>query len=106
MQEISEEKNLEILMQCPRFIFCSVNKCPLDYFCDCRNKLKGEGKCTIAKSIRMRIGKKSGLTSEGLTVGERAAMTRFGKLTQKEKEKLTKQGFEALKKFKTRCSQR
>lgn len=102
----NKEKNLEVVKECPRFSFCSVSKCPLDYFSNLRNILGGEGKCTIAKSIRMRIGKKCGLTSEGLTVGERAAMKRFGKLTQEEKEKLTKQGSEALKKFKTRCSQK
>jgi hypothetical protein len=106
MEKISEEKSLEIMRQCPRFSFCSVNKCPLDYFSDLRNKLAEEGKCTLAKSIRMRIGEKCGIPSRGLTRSEQAAMSRFEKLTPEEKEELKNRGSVALKKFKIGCSQK
>lgn len=41
---------------CPRYDSCDVNKCPLDPDIKHRNKVPGEGKCTMRKSVRLRIG--------------------------------------------------
>jgi hypothetical protein len=51
-------KDIEPFRDCPRFDFCSVNHCPLDPEQAKRLPDPGdkEKKCTLAKTIRMRIG--------------------------------------------------
>lgn len=91
--------SLEPYRECSRFQHCSVNNCPLspgypDHYTDPDDY---EKKCTIAKSIRVRIGsqhldilKFGGLTRrefagrkawEGLTESQRATITARGKKT-------------------------
>ena len=62
------------LRQCPRFDRCTVPICPLDPDQDLRTRVPGESRCTLAKSIRHRIGKATGLPKEGLTKREWASL--------------------------------
>lgn len=63
----------ELYHLCPRFVSCEVNKCPLDEDYHERNKLKGEKRCNMRKSVRLRIAKQFPqvkLPFEGYTGGE------------------------------------
>lgn len=71
---------------CPRFSFCNANKCPLDVDVKLRNHIEGEEKCGVAKSIRMRIGKKHGLPKIGLTDTEYSRKMAWDNKPEKEKE--------------------
>ena len=44
--------------ECPSFLNCSVNVCPLDPNASDRNRITGEPKCRAEKPTRMRIGAK------------------------------------------------
>lgn len=98
--------NEKITEQCPRFSSCSVNKCPLDSDINLRNELKGEEKCGMAKSIRLRIGKEFNLEKIGLTDREWSARKRYDNLSPEEKEKLVRRGSLALKKLNSGSSQK
>lgn len=83
---MNEEQNLKIMTECCRFAKCNVNICPLDSFSHLRNALAGEEKCGVAKSIRLRIGKKHNLLKLGLTNREYAAYQLWEAKSEKEKE--------------------
>jgi len=86
---MSESTGLKIMRQCPRFEHCDVPICPLDPNQDQRTSLAGEKKCTLAKSIRHRIGKIAGLPRKGLTRKEHAARLRWDGLEESEKLRRT-----------------
>ena len=69
------EEKISPMKKCPRFSFCSIPKCPLDGDIDLRVKLPGEPDCTLAKSVRMRLGKD--LPRKGMTKREFAGWRRW-----------------------------
>ena len=81
----TETEALAIVQECCRFNKCSVPKCPLDLLQDRRTKLQDEPKCTLAKSVRYRIGKDTPLPYKGLTRNEWAAKRRWESLPDEEK---------------------
>ena len=85
---MNESTGLKIMRQCSKFERCDAPICPLDPNQDQRTSLTGEKRCTLAKSIRLRIGKLAGLPRNGLTRKERAARLRWDGL--KESEKLSR----------------
>jgi len=86
---VNESAALKIMRQCPRFERCDVPTCPLDLNQDLRTRLAGETWCTLAKSIRLRIGKMAGLPRKGLTRKEHAARLRWDGLEESEKLRRT-----------------
>lgn len=80
-----EKESLAIMKQCPRFSACSVPICPLDLLQDQRDYMKGEPRCPLAKSRRLKIGQNSALENKGLTKREWAAKQRWDGLTESEK---------------------
>ena len=64
---------------CPRFLKCSVSICPLDPGMALRVYVRGEPKCTMRKSVRMRLG--SELPWKGMTARELGSYTRKHGLT-------------------------
>ena len=82
---MNESTVLKIMRQCPRFEHCDVPFCPLDPNQDLRTSLTGEKKCTLAKSIRLRIGIMAGLPRKGLTRREHASKLRWDGLEESEK---------------------
>jgi hypothetical protein len=80
---------IEPFRECPRFDFCSVNHCPLDPEQDKRASDPGdkEPKCTLAKTIRQRIGSKYPelLPMGGLTQREFNNAKRWALLPEAEK---------------------
>lgn len=79
------------MTKCPRYKFCSVNICPLDKNSSLRNKLEGEPKCGVAKSIRLRIGTEYGLPKLGLTNSERSAFKKWQGRSEEEKDEIRNQ---------------
>ncbi|MGW8185369.1 MAG: hypothetical protein ACWGHO_04650 [Candidatus Moraniibacteriota bacterium] len=75
----------EAIISCPRFKNCSVNKCPLDSDSNLRVNLFSERKCDIAKSIRLKIGKKYKLPKLGLTKAEYVGYRKWNSLPEEEK---------------------
>jgi hypothetical protein len=75
----------KIMKKCSRFSSCSVNRCPLDVDINLRNELKGEPKCDMAKSIRLRIGMESKLLKLGLTDREFSARQKWESKSDEEK---------------------
>ena len=86
---MNESTGLKIVRQCPRFERCDVPICPLDLNQDHRTKLTGEKRCTLAKSIRLRIGKIAGLPRNGLTRREHASKLRWDGLEESERLRRT-----------------
>jgi hypothetical protein len=86
--------------ECPRFIKCSVNNCPLssqypDIYTDIEDKQK---ECTLAKSIRVEIGSKyPELKYQGMTPREWASTKRYESFSSDEKENLAQIGTKSLK---------
>lgn len=76
--------------KCPRFKFCSVNICPLDKLSSFRNKLKDEPSCTLAKSIRQKIGTEYGLPKLGLNNAEFSAFQKWKEKSEEEKTEIRK----------------
>ena len=74
-----------IMAKCPRFARCSVPICPLDLFADLRTRLPGEPRCTLAKSIRLRLGTETELPRQGLTKCEWAARQRWERLSESQR---------------------
>lgn len=87
------------MRQCPRFQRCSVPICPLDLLQDERDYLPGEPKCTMAKSIRYRIGQDNDLPRKGLTKMEWAARQRYLNRSPEEKEQFKNQGKGRLRSY-------
>ncbi len=86
--------------ECPRFLKCSVNNCPLhpqypDLYIDIDDKQK---ECSLAKTIRVEIGSKyPELKYQGMTPREWGATKRYESFSSDEKENLAKIGTESLK---------
>jgi len=78
----------KIFEQCPRYLKCSVNNCPLsiDYPNLSVAPNDPEKKCGVAKTIRVRIGSQTTLKYGGLTRGEYNAKERWDALPETEKE--------------------
>jgi len=76
--------------ECPRFHKCSVNVCPLDPFVYKKNKLPEEEKCTLGKTIRLRIAEKhlDLLPHRGLTSREWIGRQKWESLSIDEKSKI------------------
>ena len=80
---------------CPRFEGCSANRCPFDPEIDKKKKLRGEEKCRLAKSRRMRLWdslpeeKKALLPYRGMFKREFSARQRWDNLPEEEKAKRT-----------------
>lgn len=79
------------MRECPRFSKCSVSLCPLDNLISFRKKFKDEPKCTMAKNIRLRIGRKYKLPKMGLTKREYAGYKKWESKSEEEKDKVRKQ---------------
>src|SRR3972149_2537899 len=77
--------SIATLAKCPRFAHCSVPICPLDLAADCRTRLPGEPSCTLAKSVRLRIGSGTDLPRRGLTKLEWAGQARWQGLSESER---------------------
>lgn len=82
-----KKQTTKLMTQCPRFLFCSVPICPLDIDQDRRDYLPGEPKCTLAKSIRYRIGKDTELPLQGLTKREWSGKQTWDALSDSEKQR-------------------
>ena len=92
-------ENDKVMELCPRYQECSAPKCPLDFFQDERVKLEGEEKCSMAKSIRMRIAKGTKLKYQGMTKAEWTGKQNWDKKPEAEKQAIIKKGKETLKKY-------
>lgn len=73
--------------ECPRFSHCSVNKCPLhiDFLKLGSSPEDRETKCTLAKTIRKRLGLKWNLPNKGLTQREMSSAKLWANLPETEK---------------------
>lgn len=93
--------SIEPQLECPRWDKCSVNHCPLDPFQDDRLADPGdkEQKCTIAKTIRVRIGSKYPdlLPMGGLKPREYAGAKAFANLPAAAKAELARKGADRLR---------
>lgn len=87
MGKSTEIQSLEIMRKCPRFLSCSVAICPLDLLQAERTRLRGEPKCSLAKSIRQRTARGTVLPRQGLSNHEWAARMRWETLSVSEKER-------------------
>lgn len=94
---------IEPQRECPRWDKCSVNFCPLDPFQNQRptHEADIEQKCTIAKTIRQRIGTKypNLLPRFGLTSKEWAARLRFANMSWEQRQAMVERGKKSLNKF-------
>ena len=52
---MTEKENLTNMERCPRFEFCSIPKCPLDYFMAERIELPEDEKCILIASRGKRV---------------------------------------------------
>jgi len=82
---INKTTVLAPMNKCPRFFRCSVPICPLDPDKDKRVYLQGEPRCTLAKSIRRKLGKD--LPWKGLFPREFSALNRWEKKSPEDKSK-------------------
>lgn len=78
-----KENTLSPYHQCPRFNICSANVCPLDPDKRQRNFIPGESVCTLAKSIRLKLGES--LPWKGLTSRELAGRKTWENLLENQK---------------------
>jgi len=60
---ITQEENGLNMRKCPRFEFCSIPKCPLDYFMKERTELPEDEKCPL---VGNRTKRTSGIKSAKL----------------------------------------
>lgn len=72
--------------ECPRFAFCSANDCPLSIVKYESLPNDHTPKCTLAKSIRHKLGVKWNLPNQGLTSRELSAKNRWDSLSPEEQE--------------------
>jgi hypothetical protein len=49
--EITEKQNLDNMRKCPRFDWCDINKCPIDYWADLRTELPEEDICPMWRFV-------------------------------------------------------
>lgn len=84
-EQVAEARR--IAEQCPRFAGCSVAICPLDVLADIRTRLPSEPRCTIAKSLRLRLGAGTELPTQGLTRREWAARQRWERLSESQRRR-------------------
>jgi len=80
----SEIESHQIMIRCPKFQNCSAPVCPLDLLQDYRTALRGEPKCTLKKSRRLKIAKETKLERQGFTRTEWAAKKRWEGLSESE----------------------
>jgi len=57
---MTDEENLNNLKKCPRFNFCSIPKCPLDFWIEERIELPREEKCSLMIKYKTREEKQRG----------------------------------------------
>jgi len=95
-------KEIQPYKECPRFDWCSSNKCPLDPDLDKRVVLPDDPKCTAFKSIRMKIAANYPvlLPRQGLTKYEWKAKKTWATMDPAKKEKIKAAGLEKLKSIK------
>ena len=65
-----------IFEQCPKYISCSVNNCPLSIHYPDLSTVDDDPKCIVSRTIRKNIGKNTILKMKGLTVQEYAGVKR------------------------------
>ena len=87
MNKQSKKAADAIMKLCPKFIRCSVPICPLDLFQEERDYIKGEPKCRLSKSKRIKIAKGTDLPRQGMTKREWAAYKYWQNLNNTEKAK-------------------
>lgn len=87
--------------KCSRFKECSINSCPLhpaypDIYTDPEDQDK---KCTMAKSIRVRIGSQypDVLSYQGMTKREYAGQNAWNNLDESKRAAITREGKKRLK---------
>lgn len=75
--------------ECPRFLHCSANVCPLDPDQDLRDFVEGEEKCGVGKTYRIRIAEKypQALPKKGMKPREWAAHKAWASLPAEEQER-------------------
>lgn len=83
-----KDENLLRMERCPRFSRCSVPICPLDEGKDKRVYLKGEPKCNLPKSRRLKLGED--LPWKGLTPREEAGIRNWLKIPPNKRADLAK----------------
>lgn len=83
---MSEKKPSCAMEECPRFAFCCVNDCSLSLVKYESLKEDNQNKCTLAKSIRTRLGLKWNLKNKGLTARELNAQNKWDSLSAEEKQ--------------------
>jgi len=71
---------------CPRYSKCSVNDCPLCPGMFISDSSDPEHKCTLAKSIRHRIGKQFNLSNQGLKSRELQAKKLWESLSPEQQQ--------------------
>lgn len=74
-----------IIKLCPKFIRCLAPICPLDFYQDDRDYIKGEPKCRLSKSKRIKIAEGTDLHQQGLTKREFAAKKAWESLSEPDK---------------------
>ena len=91
------------MRECPRFISCSVNHCPLDpgQSSAVAHPDDQERKCTMEKNVRLRIGQQYPdlLPGLGLTKAERSAQERQDQMTPDQRAAQAERGRAALMKL-------
>lgn len=88
--------------ECPRFEKCGVNRCPLhkNYKKLQPSEFDLEQKCSVAKSIRLRIGKEYKLSNLGLTEKELSARKRWENMPLEKQEAIKERMRKTLISFK------
>ena len=74
-----------LMKLCPKYIRCSAPICPLDLFQDDRDYIKGESKCRLSKSERIKIAKGKNLPRQGMTKREWSAYKYWNGLNETKK---------------------
>jgi hypothetical protein len=83
------------MIDCPRYLTCSVPLCPLDREMSKRFYLKGEPVCTLPKGVRKKLGKD--LPNKGLFKREISATKSYEKRLSEGTSKLAKFAFKSQK---------
>lgn len=81
-------EDLTIIKRCPRFEFCSAPRCPLDPLMQTRFRFPEEQKCTLGKSIRLKLGNE--LQNKGLFPKELGGIKSWNSRTPESKESTLK----------------
>ena len=96
---------MEPYEECPSFIRCNCNVCPLDPDQDEKNKIPEDEKCRAEKPTRMRIGEKYAhlLPMKGLTSREYAGRKVWDAKSVTEQNKCTQRLAKWRKTLENRC---